>query len=241
MKALGHLFRSKIVLAVLIGLTACYFRAIAIQTTVIEAPLRADALEYYFSAYNLVHQGTYSRSAAALSDPQAIVRPDAYRPPGLPLIIAGFLSITPSPSAALTAMQAANLVAGIFAAIALFIAAAAMLPLPVAFAAGLMVAASPHLVAISVYLLTEPFAICLVALLLALTTLDVPIAGRRRFAYFFGLGATIGCLALLGPSSSRSPRSCALRSIITRIDATRWCSAASAQLCALRPGSSETS
>ncbi len=199
MAALGHLLRSKIVLAVLIGLAAVYFRAVAVQTTIIEEPIRNDAREYYLSAHNLVHHGIYSRSPATLTDPRATIEPDAYRPPGLPLVIAAVLSTSSSVSAVFATMQSLNILIGVAAAVALFVAAAAMLPLPAAFVAGLMLAASPHLVSISVYLLTEPFAICLVALLLMASTMRVLDSGRTRILYFLLLGALVGCLALFRP------------------------------------------
>jgi len=51
-------------------------------------PVRADARDYFVYAYNLVHFGTYSK---ALSEDKP--RPDAWRSPGYPLIVAAALSL----------------------------------------------------------------------------------------------------------------------------------------------------
>ncbi|ETR75946.1 hypothetical protein X566_21740 [Afipia sp. P52-10] len=198
-EALGKLTRSKILLALLVGFCALYVRAVAVQTTTVDQPLRVDAREYYLSAYNLVHHGIYSRSAGDQADPPQAVRPDAYRPPGLPLLIAAFLAMSPDEQMTLPFFQVVNVLAGAGASVALFIAAAAVLPLPAAVAAGLLTAASPHLTAISVYLLTEPFAILLVAGLLMVTARAVPAKGPGRAAYFLALGIIVGLLALFRP------------------------------------------
>jgi 4-amino-4-deoxy-L-arabinose transferase-like glycosyltransferase len=197
--ALGQLVRGRIFLTLVIALSALYFRAVAIQTTTVDQPLRADAGEYYLSAYNLVHFGIYSRSPGQRVEPPQAIRPDSYRPPGLPLIIAAFLSLSDDDGMTVPFMQIVNVVAGAAAAVALFLAASAVFPLPAAVLAGFLVAASPHLVAVSVYLLTEPFAIALVAMLLLLAAKRVPATGGARVAYFLALGASVGALSLFRP------------------------------------------
>jgi hypothetical protein len=56
-----------------------YFRIVAVQDTVVDNPIRADALDYYLSAHNLAHYGTYSRSRVTIDNPSAAPQPDAYR------------------------------------------------------------------------------------------------------------------------------------------------------------------
>lgn len=197
--ALGQLVRGKVFLALLIGLSALYVRTVVIQTTTVDQPLRADAGEYYLSAYNLVHFGIYSRSPGQRVEPPQAVRPDSYRPPGLPLIIAAFLSLSADDGMTVPFMQIVNVVAGAAAAVALFVAASAVFPLAAAVLAGLLVAASPHLIAVSAYLLTEPFAIALVAMLLLLAAKRVPSTDGARAAYFLALGVTVGVLSLFRP------------------------------------------
>jgi 4-amino-4-deoxy-L-arabinose transferase-like glycosyltransferase len=197
--ALGDLVRGKVFLAILVGFCALYFRATAVQTTIVDEPLRADAGEYYFSAYNLVRYGIYSRSPGQLANPPQSVKPDAYRPPGLPIIIAALLYLSPDGTTIVRSVQFLNILAGTAAAIALFLAATAIFALPAAFAAGLLAAASPHLVAVSVYLLTEPYAILLTAVLLMVAAIRIPDNGPSRAAYFLALGALVGGLSLFRP------------------------------------------
>ena len=82
-----------ILLACILALGA-WFRIVAIENTVVDHPIRADATEYYLSAYNLVFHGVYTKSRARLDDPKAELAPDSYRSPGLPLVIAAFMPLT---------------------------------------------------------------------------------------------------------------------------------------------------
>ncbi|WP_146617629.1 hypothetical protein [Rhodoplanes serenus] len=191
----------KVGLAIVIGLVAGWFRATTVAETEPARPaIRADAVEYYLSAYNLVHLGIYSRSPGSLANPPRPVVPDGYRPPGLPLMIAPFMAMWPDHDGILSRVQVVNVVLGAGTAMATFAAAAAVLPLTAATAVGLAVAASPHLVAFSVYMLTETPAAFLVALVLAVAALGVPGGGPwRRMLFFLALGALIGLLALFRP------------------------------------------
>src|SRR5207253_2198277 len=89
----GRVAGSRIFWIVILLLVGGYFRVTAVQETEVVTPVRADALEYYMSAHNLVHHGIYSRSTVTLNDPVAIPKPDAYRWPGMPLMIAPFMSL----------------------------------------------------------------------------------------------------------------------------------------------------
>src|SRR5208282_1596082 len=156
---------------------AAWLRIVAVEETAVYHPIRADAKEYYLSAYNLVFEGTYSRSAARLSSSTAPLPADAYRYPGLPLVIAPFIlsnyrtilltGPTVDVGAVLCDVQIVNVAAGVAAVALVFFAASVALPSWAALGAALLTAISPHLVSFTVYLLTEPIAAMLTCLLLA--------------------------------------------------------------------------
>ena len=56
-----------------------YLRFVAVTETEIDHPIRADAAQYYVTAYNLAKNGVYSMSFARLSDPDAVLQPDSFR------------------------------------------------------------------------------------------------------------------------------------------------------------------
>ncbi len=177
-----------------------WFRLIAVDTTVIDTPLRADALDYYVSAHNLVHHGVYSRSQVTLIDPSAKPVPDAYRAPGMALLIAPFMHLSPQHMKIVGRVQLVNVAAGLVATVAIFLAAAAVLPLPAAVAVGLLTACSPQLISLSTYVLSETPAACLVAALLALAAVAPPADRRTRAGLFLALGAIVGFLSLFRPA-----------------------------------------
>jgi len=195
----GLASRRRFWIAVLL-LVGGWFRIVAIDTTVIDTPLRADAMDYYASAHNLVHHGVYSRSQATLIDPGAKPVPDAYRPPGMPLLIAPFMHLSPQHMKIVARVQLVNVIAGLVAIVAIFLAAAAVLPLPAAVAVGLLTACSPQLISLSTYVLSETPAACLVAALLALAAVAPPADRRARAGLFLALGAIVGCLSLFRPA-----------------------------------------
>jgi hypothetical protein len=176
-----------------------YFRIVAVQDTIVDNPLRADALDYYLSAHNLVHYGTYSRSRVTIDDPRAAPQPDAYRSPGVPLMIASFMSSWPNHDRILARVQWLNVALGLASIALIFFTASTVLPASAAFAVGLLTACSPHLISLTVYLLSETPGAFFVALLLMVTAIDVPTSPRARIAFFIVLGAVIGCMSLFRP------------------------------------------
>jgi hypothetical protein len=191
-------------------LLAAWFRIVAVEETVVDRPIRADAAEYYNSAYNLVFHGTYSRSPAGLANPGAPLPADAYRYPGLPLVIAAFiwrdhkaiLSTVPTVNVAAVFrdVHMVNIVAGVAAVALIFFAANLALPAWAALGTALLTAISPHLVSFTVYLLTEPISAMLTCLLLA-TAAAVALRGERApgWGLFVGIGIIVGVLAMFRP------------------------------------------
>ena len=196
---LRRVFSNKVLWFFILVLVGGYFRIVAIQETRIDRPIRADAQDYYLSAYNLARNGIYSRSLGNLVNPPREVIPDSYRPPGLPLIIALFMDLWPRHDQIMWRVQLVNVALGVVVVLAIFLCAALVLPFPAAVAVGLLTAGSPHLISMTVYILTETPAAFFIALLLALTAIRIPENHRAKSLFFFALGITVGCLSLFRP------------------------------------------
>jgi hypothetical protein len=183
----------------LLAIAGGVLRGVAVEQTEIDHPIRADAAEYYLSAYNLAKNGVYTMSPARLRDQNAELKPDAYRWPGLPLLIAALMWQWPDHALILHEMQWFNVAAGFAAIVLVGFAAAAALPAWAAVAATTLTAFSPHLISFTVYMLTETPTTLLVALMLALCAVAQSCAPRRRWLAFLALGVTLGALALVRP------------------------------------------
>jgi hypothetical protein len=179
---------------------ATWCRIVAVEETVVDRPIRNDAAEYFFSAYNLVFQGVYSHSTARLLDPTAPLPADAYRYPGLPLVIAAFIGDWPNSSKITRNVQIVNAVSGVAAVALIFFAATSALPSCAALGTALLTAISPHLISFTVYLLTEPISVMLTSMLLAVTAV-VPSNNRQALGRgpFVGIGIIGGLLSMFRP------------------------------------------
>jgi hypothetical protein len=80
---------------VLIAAFRLCLRITMVENSEVAGPIRADASEYYLIAYNLANEGVYTMSDARLKDPGAALRPDNFRWPGQPLLIAAFMGDWP--------------------------------------------------------------------------------------------------------------------------------------------------
>jgi hypothetical protein len=183
----------------LLAIVGGVLRGIAIEQTEIDHPIRADAAEYYLSAYNLAKNGVYTMSPARLRDQNAELKPDGYRWPGLPLLIAALMWQWPDHALILREMQWFNVAAGFAAIVFVGFASATALPAWAAVIATALTAFSPHLISFTVYMLTETPTTLLIALMLALCAVAQSCAPRRRWLAFLALGVTLGALSLVRP------------------------------------------
>lgn len=170
-------------------------RFIAVEETVVIAPIRADAADYFHYAYNLKYHRSYSRTPPTMNGDVAPT-PDAVRSPGYPLFIAPFLSDPPT-YANLHQIQLIQALLSTLV-IALVFALARLVLSPVlALLPALLTAVSPHLINTNLYLLTESlFTFLLYAALLA-----GAYAGRQRGRWLLiGCGLLIGLGTLVRPT-----------------------------------------
>lgn len=184
-----------------------YLRFAAVSGTVVERPVRADAQEYLFYAINLQDDGVYSVAAPRVLSGKATT-PDAKRSPGYPAFISVFLGGDWNEGANLSRdlyrVLLAQALLGSLVVLLSFLIASRLAGSGVGLAAAALAALSPHLVNISVYLLSEAlfaFAFLLVLFLLVrAATSPGPALAQHALA-----GACIALSVLVRPTTSYLP------------------------------------
>lgn len=178
------LFKAGLLLVLVFGL---YLRIGAVLHTVIDHPIRADARLYYLYGFNLQMHDAFSRSL-----PGEEVIPDAFVPPVYPMVLAPFLEFPPSDRMILN-IGLFQAVLGTLTILFTFLLFRELGSRTTALLAAVLTAISPHLVSLSVYMLTETvFTFLMVGGLLALTYAFT----RRCAGWAVSAGLTLGVAAL---------------------------------------------
>jgi 4-amino-4-deoxy-L-arabinose transferase-like glycosyltransferase len=164
--------------------------------TVVDVPIRADALDYYAYAYNMRNHGVYSRSPDAMRGDPSQLTADAIRPPLYPLFLYPFAGKLPTFST-VTAILGTQAILGTLSLILAFYIFRSFLSEVLAIAATAMTAVSPHLISLTHYVLTETlFSVILVGMFYFLAKANT--ANR----YVFGVvGALLAAASLTRPSA----------------------------------------
>ncbi|MBA4366553.1 MAG: hypothetical protein C0403_02825 [Desulfobacterium sp.] len=147
----------KIVVLLLLGfclILGFWMRIVSNRETIVPGPIRADAADYYFYAYNLRHNHTYSRHTPPSGQPSSEMKPDALRTPGYPIFLLPFVNSFP------TARIIHRIVffQALISTLAILVAFAGfrrMLPDQYCIIACGLMAISPHLITANLYILTE--------------------------------------------------------------------------------------
>lgn len=190
---------NRTVLLALIAIVAlgAFLRFAAVLGTVVDAPLRADAGDYFSYAYNLDQFGVYSRSHAFLGGDRSLPAPDAIRSPGYPLLLS--LLMEPSPSGQtllnITLLQA---LLGVLMVWLVFVLGRQCLSPGWALLAALLTAVSPQLVVSGTYVLTETLFSFLLLLVLAAVFTQYRFSSRLWIALLSGM--VIGAATLTRPT-----------------------------------------
>lgn len=165
----------------------------AINGTAIDDDLRADAGFYYLYALHLKYHHVFS---GAPFDSTRIPKPDAVRSPGYPLFLTAFVTVPPT-ELMVWKIQFTQALLGSLTVLVMLAVFRRLMPAGWAFAAALLLAISPHLIMISVYLLSETLFIFLLALSLWLL-----VTGHRSGSRTLMLlaGAAIALAALTRPT-----------------------------------------
>ena len=180
-----------VLLGFLVFLLALSLRLSYLAHTEFDQPVRADARKYVTYALNLINHGVYSQ---ALSDAPV---PDSQVTPGYPLFLAAIIKMSGSHGQAYNNILFIQALLGAATAVLVLLIGWRCLPRPLAVAAGLLTALSPHLISLGALLLTETlFTFLLAAALLAL----VLARGCQRLWPYLLAGLVIGLACLVRPA-----------------------------------------
>ena len=144
----GSLWKNDVFVIIILTISAFFLRIHYINSTEIITPIRADAAQYVTYGYNLVHFGTFS----AESSPAP--KPDSFRSPGFPLLVAAAFTIGGDARFYAWALFFQSLLSCLLVPLT-YLLARLFLPRGWLLLTVLMVALSPHLIAMNSYLLTE--------------------------------------------------------------------------------------
>lgn len=165
-----------------------------VLNTQVDSPLRADAGEYFFYAYNLNQFGTFSKSDAGYTQNKP-PEPDAYRTPGYPLFLSLFVDgeITKKMLTNILVVQAFLSTLVVYL---VYMLCRKIFPAPQALAVSLLTALSPHLININTYILSETlFSLMVILFFWALSRMKEPLNPKM----FLMLGVLLGLASLVRP------------------------------------------
>ena len=199
---MNKFFTRQIINQVLIGLIligifsiGLNLRLLMVQQTIVDRPIRADAAQYYFYAYNLTQYGVYSKQRPGQFEGEKPT-PDAQRTPGYSLFLLPFVEFPPT----LQMVHHIVITQAIISTLTILVALGffrAFLSWPWALGAASLVAISPHLVAVNIYVLTETlFTFFLVLLAWAMTKF----AQRKNGLLSLMIGIILGAALLVRPT-----------------------------------------
>ncbi len=174
----------------LIGL---HLRLTAVLESDVIHPIRADAKEYIHYAINIHKHGIYSRSTDGITG-KALPAPDAARPPVYPLFLTLFLTNSIIKTITLTNIQ---LIQACLSAITIILTYGIFSPILGKIASitiATLVAISPHLININIYLLSESlFGILLIFFFWLLSKSE---EGNNKTYFLLLLGILLGISSL---------------------------------------------
>lgn len=184
--------KRRYLLVALLFILAFSLRFYAINNTVVDAPLRADAGDYYLYALNLKKHGVYSRAQSSTSVPA----PDALRTPGYPAFLMPFITDPPN----LKAIWRITFVQALLDSITVLLALAVFRHFMLeswAAGAALLVAISPHMISATTYVLTETLFTFLMILSIWLLLKS---ASKRKNTLIIATGIVLALAALTKPT-----------------------------------------
>jgi len=179
----------------LITLLGLQLRLQSVRYTVVNMPIRADAMDYLYYAINLKVFNTYSRSTEAVEGKVASPKPDAVRSPGYPLFLRFFI-VDSDVQTIIFNISLAQALLSTLTIVLVYFSFVGFLSPPPALLAAFFTALSPHLVNSNIYLLSETlFCFLLMLFFWLLTRL------RSNPSYFLLLatGLALGLSTLTRP------------------------------------------
>lgn len=205
-----------LVAALVLLVLSAFLQFSVVLGTRVNNPIRADAAKYVSYAYNLKHAGVFSHIntwKAPAADTVAV--PDKLTLPGYPAFLTLFMGAHPD-DAFVRRVTLAQAMLGVISTLLAYLIALRVLPLSWAFAAGVLVATSPHMATISTYLITEAlFTALLLAAVLAIVVAVLP--GSRRWQWAMA-GVLVGAACLVRPQLQLAP----LLALALTLGVRRW-------------------
>lgn len=182
---------------ILVLFIAFFFRVIMISDIRYHYPVRNDAREYYNYAINLKFNQSYSRQAPqSISDPAFKPVPDKIRPPGYALFIAPWVKF-PANMAMVYNIQFVQVIVDTLTVLLSFGFCRLLLSYRAALFAMLLVAVSPHLIAMNIYILTESLFTFFLILYLYITAKGLQ---QNSLILFFLSGSMLAITMLIKPT-----------------------------------------
>jgi 4-amino-4-deoxy-L-arabinose transferase-like glycosyltransferase len=154
-----------------------------------EANVRADAVDYYNYARNLVDHGVFSKASPGTTP----LIGDSYRDPGYPIFLAGWMKIFSQWGSWYAAVVLSQALLGAMTVVLMLLVGRHWMPTGWLVAAGVLMAVWPHNISMASYLLTET----LFGFLCALSLFLLGIAHDRRspgWAIAGGAGFSLAAL-----------------------------------------------
>jgi 4-amino-4-deoxy-L-arabinose transferase-like glycosyltransferase len=154
-----------------------------------EANVRADAVDYYRYAWNLVHHATFAVEPAG----SPTVTPNTFRDPGYPVLLAGWMLLTPDFDHWYGGILLTQALLGALSVTLTLLTVRSRVPNIALGVAGLLMAFWPHSISITSYVLTETQTgfLCAAGLLCLREALE-----RRRASLIVLTGLVFGMAAL---------------------------------------------
>lgn len=182
----------------LVCAAALVLRLAYVAVLEVDRPIRADAHQYVRYAFNLVEHRTFSRE---LGDAASPPRPDSFRSPGYPALLALVL-LAAGPDGFYAATLRLQALLGAALVPLTWLLGRQLLPPAAALGAAALVALSPHLVSMTGYVLTETLS---GLLLLAALAAFARALRRQEASAFAAAGLLAGCGALTNQTAALLP------------------------------------
>ena len=191
----------RIICLVFVLFLGVFLRFATADGTVVDHPVRNDGRDYIAYAWNLKSFDVYSKDFKAVNQPDGVApQPDAYRPPGYPLMLRSLLHDRVDPDFWMRTVHVQAWIAVLTLVCSLWLAIA-LLGTWAGLLIGLLVAISPHQSIYVPYFLTETLygALLMAALVFSVSSLKVT-SSKWRCAYAGIAGIFFAAVCLVRPT-----------------------------------------
>lgn len=185
---------------ILIIVTSIFFLALImrlgmVNQTKVSIPIRADAKEYYSYAINLKTEGIYSKQFPSTVGPLTL-KADKHRPPGYALFLFPFVEYPPTFEMINNIVITQALISTLTVLLCFFLFRL-LLPTSLSIISMFLVAISPHLIAMDIYLLTESLFTFFLVLLSYCTS---KLVLKQNIYWAYTTGCILGVSLLIKPT-----------------------------------------